>query len=128
MKVIIAGSRKLGQGTRHRGMGLLDALVSMAGLRVTEVLSGGNEGMDRTGEVWARERGFRMRLYPAEWVKYGRSAGPRRNADMVRDADALIVVRYADSMGSLDVLAKARGAGLYVVDVVLPDFYPEEAP
>ncbi|MGO1548039.1 MAG: SLOG family protein [Microbacterium sp.] len=50
------------------------------------------DGADAIAErVWAGA-GFEILTFPAEWGRFGRSAGPRRNQDMV---DALVAFRAA---------------------------------
>lgn len=42
------------------------------------------EGADYLGEVWAKYHGIRVKPFPANWAKFGRPAGPRRNTEMAR--------------------------------------------
>jgi hypothetical protein len=74
---------------------------------VTRVLSGGCRGGDALGECWAETTDTPWHLYKADWVLHGNGAGPRRNQRMIDDADGLVVVRFADSRGSADVLRRA---------------------
>jgi hypothetical protein len=116
MKTIIAGSRKffdlLSQDSSideklKQQMGSLD-------FRPTAVLSGRAKGIDRWGEKWAKENNIPVLLYPANWNKYGRSAGPIRNSKMVKNADALVAFQLNQSRGTNDVIQKAAKAGLIV--------------
>ena len=43
------------------------------------IVSGGASGADALGERYAKENGFDIERYPADWQTYGRSAGPKRN-------------------------------------------------
>lgn len=43
------------------------------------IVSGGASGADALGQRYAKENGFTIERYPAEWHKYGKSAGPKRN-------------------------------------------------
>ena len=54
------------------------------------VISGGARGADKAGEEYAKEEGFGLEVYPADWKKFGKSAGFRRNEEMAVVADALI--------------------------------------
>lgn len=83
------------------------------------VISGAQRGADTMGEHWAQAAGVRVERYPAQWELYGASAGPKRNAQMVRIADGLVVVRFPSSRGSADVLRKALAKGIPVVDEVI---------
>lgn len=51
-----------------------------------EIVSGGCAGVDLLGERFAEERGIPVIRFPAEWKKYGRSAGVIRNQEMVNYA------------------------------------------
>ena len=42
------------------------------------------------GERYAKENGYSIDRYPAEWKEYGKKAGIMRNAVMADNADALI--------------------------------------
>lgn len=46
------------------------------------IVSGGAKGADTFAEWYAKLRGYQMHVFPAEWDKYGKSAGYRRNEQM----------------------------------------------
>lgn len=46
------------------------------------IVSGGAKGADSLAEQYAKDRGYRLKVMPANWDKYGKSAGYRRNEDM----------------------------------------------
>jgi hypothetical protein len=52
------------------------------------------------GEKYAKEEGFDLEIYPAQWDKYGKSAGFRRNEQMAKIADALIAFWDGKSHGT----------------------------
>jgi YspA, cpYpsA-related SLOG family len=113
MKTIIAGPRDF---TNYDA---LTAAITGSGFEITEVVSGGAEGVDSMGERWAREHGVPCRTFHAQWKALGRAAGPIRNGRMAEYADALIAVRKGDSPGTRDMIARASRKGLKVcvVDV-----------
>lgn len=78
------------------------------------IISGHCAGADLLGERYARERGFAVELYEADWGLYGRSAGPRRNRAMAEAADALIAFWDGVSRGTLNMIQEARARGLAV--------------
>ena len=109
MKTIIAGGRNY--SFSEDDIAWLDA-IHTNGWRITEVVSGGANGADLDGESWARARGIPVKRIPADWGKFGRSAGPRRNAEMAVYADALIA--FPGGRGTEDMIRRATKAGLEV--------------
>ena len=51
---------------------------------------------------------------PADWEKYGRSAGPKRNAQMAEIANALIAFWDGQSRGTKNMIETAKQKGLIV--------------
>lgn len=51
-----------------------------------EIISGHARGADRMGEIFAKENNIRLKIFPAQWDKYGKSAGYRRNDQMLQYA------------------------------------------
>lgn len=78
------------------------------------VLSGGASGADALGEQYAKERGYNILHYPAQWDKYGRRAGPMRNRQMADNADALIAYWDGESRGTKNMIEEAKKRGLMV--------------
>lgn len=54
------------------------------------VISGGARGVDSWAEEAAKARGLETIVFLPEWDKYGKSAGFRRNADIVTTADRVV--------------------------------------
>ena len=50
---------------------------------IVEIVSGGARGVDSLAEKLANEEGFILKVFPADWNQYGKSAGPIRNRQMV---------------------------------------------
>ena len=46
------------------------------------IISGGARGADSLAEQYANEKGYKLLVMPAQWDKYGKSAGYRRNEQM----------------------------------------------
>jgi len=64
------------------------------------IISGGARGADFYGEKYAQDEGFPLEIYPANWNKFGKSAGFRRNEQMAEVADALIAFWDGKSHGT----------------------------
>src|SRR5687767_3965572 len=85
MKLIIAGGRDYKFS--------VDDFVVLEKLhrqhQITEVVSGKARGADFYGEVWAYEHQIPIKAFPADWKTHGKAAGPIRNQEMARYADAV---------------------------------------
>ena len=79
-----------------------------------QIISGGARGADSLGERFAEEKGYALRLMPADWDRYGKSAGYIRNTEMADVADALIAFWDGKSRGTMHMINIARERGLVV--------------
>lgn len=113
-RVIIAGSRHFNDYRLLRDFAdkLLESKRA-AGERIV-IVSGHCYGADLLGERYARERGYQVEVYEAQWSQYGPGAGPLRNRQMAAAADALIAFWDGKSRGTLNMINEARGHGLAV--------------
>ena len=68
------------------------------------ILSGCASGADAIGERYAKENGFEVEKFPADWKKYGRSAGPRRNKQMAERSDLVICFWDETSKGTRSMI------------------------
>lgn len=119
-RVIIAGSRRFDDFTKlktHCDNILRDKLDDDA-VEVV-VVSGGAKGADNLGEAYASERGLAVDCHPADWRKYGRSAGVLRNIEMADHADALIAFPQEgeENRGTNHMVRIAKNKGLAVTVV-----------
>jgi len=117
LKTIIAGSRGIEsyETVKHA---IFNA--SMCGVpEITEVVSGTARGVDLLGEKYARDNGIPIKKFPAQWSKFGKSAGYKRNEEMAEYADALISVWDGKSKGSKHMIniAKEHGLEIYIYKV-----------
>lgn len=110
MRVIVAGSR----GVTSEAV-VLQALRDanlILGINPTTVVSGAARGVDSLGEAIARKHGLNIRRYPADWNRYGKGAGYRRNKVMAAESDALVAVWDGTSPGTRHMISTAQAAGL----------------
>jgi len=83
---------------------------------ITELLHGAYSGADTLADKWARSRGVQPQPMPAEWSRFGRSAGPRRNTKMLARRPDLVVA-FPGGDGTADCVGKARALGITVIEV-----------
>lgn len=83
----------------------------------TTVIHGAARGADTLGGIVARELGFSVEEYPANWEKYGKAAGPIRNRQMLETKPDLVLAFHHDlnkSKGTKHMLKIAKEAGIEV--------------
>ena len=85
-----------------------------------EIVSGGAPGADTLAVRYATEADMPFKVFPADWKKYGRSAGPRRNRQMAEYADAAIVFWDGKSRGTQNMIQQMRKLGKPVEVVIYP--------
>lgn len=110
-RVIIAGGRDFNDYQ------LLSATMDNLLRNIAEeivVVCGQARGADTLGEQYAKERGYKVDYYPAQWEKYGRSAGYLRNEQMAQNADALAAFWDGRSRGTKHMIDLAKRYGLKV--------------
>jgi hypothetical protein len=61
--------------------------------------------------AYAKENGFEIEKYPADWEKYGKSAGPRRNEQMAKISDYIICFWDGKSKGTKSMIGYAKKYG-----------------
>lgn len=84
---------------------------------ITTVVTGGARGVDTIAELWADELDITVESYPltdADWKKFGRSAGIRRNGDMLDKENPDGVFCFPGGNGTEDMFNRAHNAGLEV--------------
>jgi hypothetical protein len=102
MRVIIAGSRSIVDYDQ------VLVAVDNSDFYIKEVVSGAARGVDALGERYALENSLPCMQFHADWDKYGRRAGPIRNSEMAKYADAAIVVWDASSTGSRNMIEQMK--------------------
>lgn len=106
LSTIIAGSRDY-QLTE-------EDLARLNDLPIREVVSGGSTGVDQAGKEWAGSRGIPVKRFPADWKRYSHGAGPKRNREMTKYADA--VVLFPGGRGTDSMRREAVKAGIRIYD------------
>lgn len=80
-----------------------------------EIVSGTARGADQLGERWARENQVSLTQFPADWDRYGKSAGYRRNEQMAKYAHTLLAAWDGKSRGTGHMIDLAKEYGLGVM-------------
>lgn len=118
-RIIIAGSREFND--YRKMVTKLDELGIhlLATMDDIEIVSGHCSGADICGEKFAMKFHYPLKIFPAEWDKYGKAAGPIRNEQMAKyatEADRGILVAFpiGESKGTKNMIKLAKQYGLEV--------------
>ena len=77
-------------------------------------VSGACRGADKLGERYAEENGFNIERYPAQWSRYGKSAGLIRNREMAEVSDYIICFWDGKSKGTKLMIDIAKDMGKFI--------------
>lgn len=100
-KIAVVGSR---EGVNREAV---EAFVGRLDPEGTVLISGGARGVDTWAAEAAERRGIRTVVIRPNWKKYGRTAGFKRNNDIVLAADDVVAFWDMKSRGTLDTIKKA---------------------
>lgn len=77
-------------------------------------------GADHWADEWCIGSFFMAERHPADWKRFGKAAGPKRNGEMVAlGADLVLAFPMVGSRGTVDCMTKATSAGIPVRVVTL---------
>ena len=113
VRVIVCGSR--GWDQYERIAQRLDELP-LDGCEPLTIVHGAARGTDSLAERWAVENGVLTEPHPANWARYGKSAGPRRNQQMLATGARLVLAFRCsgESRGTDHMIGLAQGWGVSV--------------
>jgi len=111
-RVIVCGGRNFMDW--DRGYAELDRIHAERPIQI--VIHGNARGADSMADCWARRRKIPCWPVPAEWSRYGKSAGPKRNAKML-GLKPQQVIAFPGGSGTRDMVKRARAAGVEVIEI-----------
>ena len=108
MRFIIAGGRDFTDYTYMLNTAVpVVKFACFVGHEIT-ILCGCAPGADTMGEIIAKEQGWKVERFPADWQKHGKSAGYKRNLEMAESADRLIAYWDGKSKGTKHMIDIAK--------------------
>ena len=84
-------------------------------VHVTRVISGGAKGADSLAAAWTKEKGIPLLEILPDWQKYGRSAGFKRNSQIIEAADICVAFWDGVSRGTAHSISLAKAKGIKVL-------------
>lgn len=85
--------------------------------KTTIIINGGCKGVDTLASELGTELGMEVLDFSADWEKHGRSAGPKRNAEMIKMNPHVCYAfhnKISDSKGTKDMINKCLKADIPV--------------
>lgn len=104
MRLAIVGSRTFNDYNR------LEEVLFQSGMlyEIECIISGGAKGADNLAKLFALRNNIQFREYPAQWDKYGLSAGYIRNEEIVEACDEVLAFWDGVSKGTKHTIDIAK--------------------
>jgi len=84
--------------------------------KITTIIHGACRGADLMAAACAKELNIPEQPFPAEWDKFGRSADPKRNREMLTKGKPDLVIAFhenlEESKGTKNMISLAEKAGI----------------
>lgn len=107
MIVLVCGSRN------WTDKDTLNARLDQLSKHDLRIIHGGAKGADKMGYHWAFYHGVKHTEYKPDWEKYGRSAGIKRNIQMLDTSPDLVIAFWdGKSKGTSHTITEARKRGI----------------
>lgn len=84
-----------------------------------QIVSGGANGVDKMGEIFAKENNLDLIVFQADWNKFGRGAGPQRNKQMADYGTHLLSYWNGESRGTKSMISLAEKKGVKVNVIIV---------
>ena len=121
MRVLVCGGRNYQDRDRvFRELNKLCGEISdenPLGTVPLHIIHGGcRTGADDFADQYAIVHWCGLSIFPAEWAKHGRAAGPIRNQRMIDEGKPDLVLAFPGGRGTADMVRRARAAGVEVIE------------
>lgn len=81
-------------------------------MEIDTICSGGAKGADTLAELYAKKRDIETKIFLPDWEKYGKRAGPLRNAKIINYSDKCVAFWDKKSRGTKSTIDLAIEDGV----------------
>ena len=112
MMVLVCGGRNLDRSLEE--VERLHEILSSIHTKynIIKIIHGGATGADSAAGDWASMNQIRYEVFPAQWNKYNRSAGPIRNQQMLKEGNPDLVLAFPGGHGTAHMVKVAQTASI----------------
>lgn len=113
MRVLICGGRDFEDYT------MLDKVLVQVNSKtpISVIISGCASGADQLGIEWAESNNVSVEKFPADWTRYGKSAGSKRNIQMLCEGLPELVIACPGGRGTAHMVKIAKDANVEVIEI-----------
>ena len=116
-RVLVCGGRDFGKEAKERWF-VQDYLdIQHLDRPITHLIQGGARGVDEEAKSWAETNNLPNTEYPANWGLYGKSAGYKRNVQMLEGGKPDLVIAFPGGKGTAMMIKLAKDAGVETIIV-----------
>lgn len=116
MRLLVCGGRDF--SNTEWAYSILDELHRKNNIDV--IIEGDARGADRIAGYWAQRNRIDNLKFPADWNKYGKSAGSIRNTKMLKEGKPDLVLAFPGGRGTANMIGQAQRAGVPVLIELKP--------
>jgi hypothetical protein len=92
MKIAVIGSRNFNDYKK--------LCETLSQYEISEIVSGGAKGADSLAERYSKEYDIKITIFYPDWKKFGKSAGPIRNKEIIDYCDRVVAFWDGTSKGT----------------------------
>lgn len=118
MRILITGSRHYNNFTEMYW--ILSTIINKLEINPnqTTIIHGNSRGADKIAGYASNALGFKLEVYPANWNKYGKAAGPIRNKEMVNsNVDLVLAFPIGTSNGTRNTMKQANNKNIPIINI-----------
>ena len=84
---------------------------------VDVIIHGRANGADSIANCWALLHNILVKAYPADWGRFGRAAGPKRNKQMLDEGKPDLVIAFPGGKGTANMISQSKKHHIKVIEI-----------